>query len=750
MGFLTPSSNPDSVEELVNSKLTTIQGWAAQAADAAKTTIDAIESLEIPTTVVNYPTAPDIPIPEAPVVWKEPIPTLEQTTASSSISESTNDTDSDGTRDRLGTVTNDYKAVDYSTKDTVRFRDLSDVATGFGEDGVTTNLGETYRTPVYAPSRPTRDLPLPPVNYPQQQPGGEPDAPELSDAPDFSDELAALQALTPPDLSGEINAAIDSMDDVVTSVNEVLTSTDTALFAVPVPTSEQEDALGSGEDLQALYSEMTQVVDELVSSAEGDFTEKLQAAFQKYVLDVVVDNDTQEGVIAELIQHQKDIMKAAVNEATWDAKLAKDKIRGDWGARNFPGPVGFAARDLAVEEVNIRKDMRKTNDEAARKVREYSEQLARTKYNNSLAIINAAFAFERVSMQAYVRIARQELAYESLRVQAQIQLYEAAVNNFRTRQEAYAAYVNTYDATADFVVDANRAQSVAQDASALVPQANEVKNIIYSAQLKGSQGQAELGAAAASAASLPFEAYQAQVSDGVTENLKTAEENIRNYQSAVRGYAEALRTANRDLESYAAQLSTNASAVNVEEANTRAYAAYVKETSRSDQIRTAYLKAQGGAMKETVKAWREAAETNQNAVEVQASRMVAKQKVEGNRGRVYTQQVRDTDYSAYDTYNRAQAARTNALLVHSATAAENAARAESLISRARAESERVNIGAKAAKAEALAGLAQGAMSALNVGSSVQGNSRSSESYTYNDRTTATYGGTTDRTERVEG
>jgi len=347
------SSSPDAVGQVVNEKLTTIQQWAARAADAAKTTIDAISQLEDPTTIINFPDAPQIPEPEPPVVWIEPIPTLKSGQTNSSISESTNSIEGKGTTRSLGDITNEFKAVDVSQRNTVKYQDSEDITNTEGER---ISLSEPeYQTPVFAPTRPTPEgLTPPPVDYPQQDPLSPPEPPGLDAIPP----VPSIIGPEKPELESFIDQTIDNVNEIVSQINEIIPS-ELTLFDSPLPLSTREDALsdrdGAESQLEKLYSQMTQAVSNLVTDAETNFEVALEEAFKKYVTDVIVENESQAEVEAELLEHQKKLMQAAINEAAFEVKLASDAIKGRYAGRNYPGYAGWVNREVGIAEVEARR-----------------------------------------------------------------------------------------------------------------------------------------------------------------------------------------------------------------------------------------------------------------------------------------------------------------------------------------------------------------------------------------------------------
>jgi hypothetical protein len=102
--------------------------------------------------------------------------------------------------------------------------------------------------------------------------------------------------------------------------------------------------------------------------------------------------------------------------------------------------------------------------------------------------------------------------------------------------------------------------------------------------------------------------------------------------------------------------------------------------------------------------------------------------------------------NAQSVVNKTFAQLNEAKLSNSMAAAEHASRVNALNAQARAEQEKMNAGALAAKAQALAGLAQGAMSALHVSASASGNGSTSSSAGVSYGLSSNWGGGTSKSE----
>ena len=572
-----------------------------------------------------------------------------------------------------------------------------------------------YGTPVAVPDRPQATLPLPPTAYPTMANPSAPVAPTLSlpdvpvvqlpDAP----ALLSISVPTAPSITVEsFGGTRPDNSGMLAVIDERIARIGAALTQANQRLSAKVDAAKAAEKAAVLDPYFGNTAPEKSIYGEGDYQKNVPMDRMRSFHDAV------ETIDRELMQK-------------------RDELTTAWAGKNFslvPGMLVGQVNDLEIE--------------AGRKVRELAgkinEETGKTALEDFSRIWELYVELEKSYIDVTLEQARRGLEEEKLRVRTQIELFNASLELYKSKLGSVSAYVEAYNAELSAQLELSRSYKVAVDGAIAETAENSARVAIYNAQVQVGKVQAETQTTALRAATAPLELYKAQLI-GVKANADTAVANIEAYREAIRGYASAVETASAEVEAYAAQVAAVSSAAGVAETNAKAYATYIEEAARTNTVFKTFVTEQGEVLSANLQTFRDAGNTNESFLRAQAARIAGQAEITGARVSAFDNYVRN-----FSSYNRALADKTAAVMNHSMTSAENAARAQALLNQATAETDKIKAGALAGKASALAGLAQGAMSAMHVSASAQGSGSTGSSYGYNRSWTANWGGTTQKSE----
>lgn len=656
------------VTTIVNSKLGTVRGWAAQAQAAAATAIDAVGLLEPPNVEIQFPVAPVIGEPVEPSALAFPNATIANEPASAAFS---------------------------GNAPPLTFEKPADIPS------------PVYGSPVAVPDRPNAAPPAPPTQYPTVAANTDvPDLPDLAvpatptlDIPDPPDlisidipeltELADIEPFSeaPPEYSGEQS----KMEGLIAKVEQLLVDSRDKLTA-------------ASESFAALQAN------------KG-------ASLTTGFLQLNADR-------AKRMRQQEDEAAAIVDREV----LAKTKeARAIWASRNFSLVPGMLVDQVNELEIEGGRKIR----EASSKINQTFIKMAKEEFDKVMSIY---IALEQNLLEYNLEVARRFLEEEKIRVRAQIELFNSVLELHKAKQSTVNAHIEAFRAQKQFSLERIGTYKTAVDGAVAKTAENEARIRIYGTQVQSLKTQTELYKSSTKAVLAPIEAYKAQLI-GIKANADTAVANVQSYREAIKGYAAAVDAATAEVGAYAAQVQANSSVTGIEETNIRAYSEYIQQAVRSSSVYKTFAAEQSELLSAYLQTFREAAATNESFVRAQSAKVTAETQLTSAKVSAYEAYMRN-----FSSYNKALAEKTAAMMSHSMTSAENAARAQALINQAQSETDKVTAGALAAKAQALAGLAQGAMSALHVSASAQGTGSTASSYGYGISTTSNWGGTTSRSE----
>ena len=423
-------------------------------------------------------------------------------------------------------------------------------------------------------------------------------------------------------------------------------------------------------------------------------------------------------------------MVGAVDKETAKATDAAFTV---WAAQNFSLPPGMLVGQIneaqSAGAMKIRAEKARLNNE-----------LFKTTFENYKAAMQTGLAMEKHLVDLELEEARQLLEIEKVKVRAQVELFNATVSLFNLQQQARQTYVTTHTAELEARIREASILKLQVDGAVAKTAQNEVLIGMYAADAQLQNAAADVYKSAVRASMRDIEVYKA----GLEYHKSTAEidsANITAYREAVKSYAGYVNASSEEVNAYVAEVQAVASASSVDESNARAYAQYMQAYSQQAGVYRTYSSQQGEVMRANLSAFSNAAQATESFVKAHAAKIAAQAEITSARMSAYSAHVQ-----AFSSYNSAVAARAGALQHQALAAAENASRAQSLAAIAAAETDKVNAGAKAAKAQALAGLAQGAMSAMHVSASAQGSGGVSEGARTSMDSSVQWGGQKSQTE----
>jgi hypothetical protein len=376
-------------------------------------------------------------------------------------------------------------------------------------------------------------------------------------------------------------------------------------------------------------------------------------------------------------------------------------------ARNFSDVYG-----VLVDGVN---DIRYA---AAQKIRdgmsEVNNRLAKEALANYQAGMELALVLEKAYISLYLEYARQVLESEKINVQIAIELFNASVALFNAQQRARQIHADAHRAHVQGIIAGMGAYPIAIDGAVAETAENEQRIQMYAADGQLVKARTTVYTASTKKELAPIETYKAEVG-GIKAQADIVVANVESYRAAVGAYAQGVSGTTEVVNAFAAETAAKTSQANVYSSNAKAYASYVQEGAKRANTWKVFANTQGDVLRANVQTYQQAAETNQSFVRAQAAAIGAEAEIASSRASAYSSGLR-----AVSAYNRTTVDNAAAAQQYALVAAENAARAQSLLAIAQAETDRINAGAFSAQAQALAGLAQGAMSALHVSAGAEG------------------------------
>jgi len=562
-----------------------------------------------------------------------------------------------------------------------------------------------YAAPVVPDDRPSITLPQPPTAYP----------------------VAALPTQPAPDTVVDVKAPV------------ITATAPPALVPVTIPTIEfptippfsvafpQKSV--AKQDLDAKMAK----IDSLISSVDSRLV-ALRNSSSSYDTGLrsklaTFEDDLRSGIES---QRARMVQEAASNI---DFELTREvrKVMVEYAARNFSLIPGMAVDK--VNEIELLAS-RKLIEETSKVNTELSAQAA----EDAQLFANMYYELEQNLIDVYLLQCDEQVELEKIRVQAQIELFNATLALFNAERSDRQMVAEAYKAELQANLELVGAYKVQVEGATADVAENDARTQIYNAQVEALRPQIDVYKADIRKALLPLEIYKTRLA-GLKSQSDVALGNIEAYREAVKAYVAAVDASSSEVKAYAAQVQAVSSSVGVSETNSRAYTANIQELlKRSDTSKT-FVAAQSDVMNANLLTFRTAADVNEGFVKAQAARIAAQAELVSTRTNAYGQYA-----NAQSVVNKTFAQLNEAKMSNSMAAAEHASRVNALNAQARAEQEKMNAGALAAKAQALAGLAQGAMSALHVSASASGTGSTSSSAGVSYGLSSNWGGGTSKSE----
>jgi len=562
-----------------------------------------------------------------------------------------------------------------------------------------------YAAPVVPDDRPSITLPQPPTAYP----------------------VAALPTQPTPDTVVDVKAPV------------ITATAPPALVPVTIPTIEfptippfsvafpQKSV--AKQDLDAKMAK----IDSLISSVDSRLV-ALRNSSSSYDTGLRAKLATFEDDLRSGIESQRARMvQEAASNIDFELTREVRKVMVEYAARNFSLIPGMAVDK--VNEIELLAS-RKLIEETSKVNTELSAQAA----EDAQLFANMYYELEQNLIDVYLLQLDEQVELEKIRVQAQIELFNATLALFNAERSDRQMVAEAYKAELQANLELVGAYKVQVEGATADVAENDARTQIYNAQVEALRPQIDVYKADIRKALLPLELYKTRLA-GLKSQSDVALGNIEAYREAVRAYVAAVDASSSEVKAYAAQVQAVSSSVGVSETNSRAYTANIQELlKRSDTSKT-FVAAQSDVMNANLLTFRTAADVNESFVKAQAARIAAQAELVSTRTNAYGQYA-----NAQSVVNKTFAQLNEAKMSNSMAAAEHASRVNALNAQARAEQEKMNAGALAAKAQALAGLAQGAMSALHVSASASGNGSTSSSAGVSYGLSSNWGGGTSKSE----
>jgi hypothetical protein len=563
-----------------------------------------------------------------------------------------------------------------------------------------------YGSPVSVPGRPSPSLEAPPTNYPT---------------------AATLEIPEPPPLT------IGSGPVLALPIEPTYLPIAPPPLVLPVIVPFGKDV--PNPDESALNSFLAKA-EALIAAAESRFrvakanTEASYLEITSYYEDTIFENYRE-----KLALYRSRLMDIAGVELDRKMMGEMSNIFSLWASRNFSIAPGMAVGQNNTLEEEVGRKLREVSSEV-------NKTVAKLVADDFAGDVEFYMGLEQCFVELHVFYLQQLLVEEKIRVQAQMGLYNAMLDLYNAKSSAINADIDAYNTYVQGKLESISAYSVAVEGAAAVATTNEAKVSVYGAQAKLVKAQSDVFSSEVKASLAPIEAFKDKVT-GIKANADIIVANVEAYRDAVSGYAAAVEAATSEIDAYAAQIQAASSGVGVSETNAQAYAAYVQEAAKRNTVYRTFSAEQAEILMANLQTFKDAANVNEGYLRAHSARVSAEADVLSSRASAFDKQVR-----SFSTYNRALADHNAATMSYSMSSSENAARSLSLTNQAKAEAAKVSAGALAAKASALAGLAQGAMSALHVSASAQGGGTVNSTFGTGLTHSIEWGGSTSETEYV--
>ena len=665
----TDSTVLSKISSFIDSRLSTVAGWASTASTAAGTAISGVGTFTTPSITLTTPSSPTLgPPPSSPQT--NPVPDQAVTNSPSAAGFSVVDSLAQPEHATVPTPVFGT-AVDADPVPRYALPTLEAKFTNLAKPTLPNepraNFAEKPRLDL--PGRPTMDaLQIEHFNFPTIEP--------------FEEELPHY------DISGDAEKLDEKLGDFTTNFERLL---DTL--------SDQEKLFHDNTLRWLLEAKEGDTDTAAIDTEKPDwkFTNKGRADLQHQAPGYAGDRKL-------ALRHEG---QEVVNKVDRELMTAVKQTITKYSNRNFPFFGGAAAAE--VTELHM---------EAAEKIRQSRPQVVSRMNDKTIK----DWTFWRETMIDLERHARDFMIFEAqkrldiqkLSASAQLEIFNATVQLYNMEQDARLSYAEAYKAELESRLRVLETWQPLIDSAIAKYSENEVQVQMYVSDVSNKKAEVEAYTTYLKTLAFDIKVYNEKVR-GLKAEADTTATNIEAYREAVKAYAASVEASGTSIKSFAEQVQAESSIIDVSNANVQAYAEYMQQTAKQFEVDKAFASGHGDLLRTNISAY-------QSAVQVEESRVRAL--IAAVEGRADIAAARASALGsvipAYSAYNRANAAKAEAMRAYALAAAENATQAAALSATAKAATDKVNAGAAAAKAVAAAALAQGAMSAMYVSKSVQG------------------------------
>jgi hypothetical protein len=422
-----------------------------------------------------------------------------------------------------------------------------------------------------------------------------------------------------------------------------------------------------------------------------------------------------QAAIARMLAGQSGL-PAAVEAALFDRARGRDDIAGlkavqeahdVFAAKGYSMPPGMLAKQVnAVIEDNQLKA-----NATGREIYIRANEVLITQLNQA---VEKGIALEQLQQNLFNNIMQRRFEIEKFRLEQAISIYNAEVQAFNIRSQAYNVAAQVYKTRLDGALARIEAFKTEVEAQQAISALNEQTVKVFQAELQGVQTKADIYRTSMEAARIQLDAAKTQ---------------IDLYKSDIEAYATRVQADKTRFEAYAVQVQGEGQKANILEAESRAYAARVQAVATGGGLALQKVNAK-------VAASQQATQRYIAQVSAERDRVTAQAQVFSNTVEMYRADIQG--YTAQFASN--VSARELDIKSIEASLRNAIARYDAELKKYDGESTRsiklaeLNLESLRAMSQYAAQLAAGAMSAVNLGMSMQGSGQGSESFNNNTNT----------------
>lgn len=405
-------------------------------------------------------------------------------------------------------------------------------------------------------------------------------------------------------------------------------------------------------------------------------------------------------------------LPAEVEQAIFDrARGREDQITAKvvseafdtFASRGFDMPPGMLAAQVnaALQDGALR---------ASALSRETMVKAAEWEIENIRFAVQQGIAYENLMVNLFNNVAQRAFEIAKLRVESDLQLYNAQVNVFNAMSQAYQVRASVYKTELDGELSKVEVYKAELEGQKIIGELNQQKVQIFLAEYEAVKARVE--------------AYKAMMS-GAQIQSELNKTKIEGYKAGIDAYAAKLGAEKVKFDAYEARVKGEAAKAGIIDAEARAFASEVQAYASGEQVKTRAIELKIEAMKADIA--RFAAESEGEKARVQAEGMAAEAEARvfatKSTGEVESARVRG-EISRMNI-SIAELNAQNHMHKYSAEAKAYDAQLTQSIQQAKVAAD-----ALAAAANAAAHMASGAMSAARVNVSAQASGTSMSGFQY--------------------